>query len=68
MLEQIHQVVPPNQVKHFFDVKIAKESSHFLFVHLSCQISHIQKIIMDAPFIFYEITLGQVRQHHHLGD
>jgi hypothetical protein len=67
MLEQIHQVVPPNRVKHFFDVKIAKESSRF-FICASFlpNFSH-KKFIMDDLFI-YKRTLGQLRQHHHLGD
>jgi hypothetical protein len=56
-LKEINQVVPPNGVKGFANVKLEEKTRGLVFKQPSCHVLNIEEVVMNAPS-FDECTLG----------
>ena len=76
MLKNIHQIVPSNRIKCFFDVKLEEECGSSVLVEFPSQIPHIKEVIVNAPPLdesALDIEDGLVHMRgksrgHHLGN
>jgi hypothetical protein len=60
-MKKVHKIVPSNQVKILFDIKLKEEAGSFCAVKFPRKISHIHVVVMDTPFFMTTLCTFETR-------